>query len=62
VVCGGGVLGTLGLPIDGLRGVTEVRTVADGAVGAAVLALRANGTAVDRDVFERVRATLGALR
>jgi N-acetylglucosamine kinase-like BadF-type ATPase len=62
VVCGGGVLGTLGLPIDGLRGVTEVRTVADGAVGAAVLALRANGTAVDRDVFERVRETLAGLR
>jgi len=62
VVCGGGVLGALGLPIDGLNGVTEVRSVADGAVGAAVLALRVNGTVVDRPVFERVRETLAGLR
>jgi hypothetical protein len=61
-VCGGGVLGALGLPIDGLNGVTEVRSVADGAVGAAVLALRVNGTVVDRPVFERVRETLAGLR
>ena len=62
VVCGGGVLGALGLPVEGLAGVTEVRSVADGAVGAAVLALRDNGVGVDRTKFERVRDTLGRLR
>lgn len=62
VVCGGGVLGALGLPVEGLSGVTELRSVTDGAVGAAVLALRHNGVAVDRPVFERVRETLGTLR
>ncbi|WP_022900534.1 N-acetylglucosamine kinase [Humibacter albus] len=62
VVCGGGVLGALGLPVDGIAGVTDVRTVTDGTVGAAVLALRANGVSVDADVFERVRQSLAALR
>ena len=62
VVCGGGVLGTLGLPIDGLAGAVEVRTVPDGAVGAAVLALRLAGTEVDRAVFERVGGSLAAIR
>ncbi|NNC11292.1 N-acetylglucosamine kinase [Planctomonas sp. JC2975] len=62
VVCGGGVLGTLGLPVDGLAGVTEIRKVADGAVGAAVLALRDNGVNVDRELFERVTRTLAVLR
>ncbi len=61
-VCGGSVLGVLGLSVHGLSGVTEVRTVPDGAVGAAVLALRDNGVPVDRDVFERTRDTLAALR
>lgn len=62
VVCGGGVLGVLGLPIDGLAGVTEARSVPDGAVGAAVLALREEGVEVGRAVFDRVRETLAALR
>jgi N-acetylglucosamine kinase-like BadF-type ATPase len=62
VVCGGGVLGVLGLPIDGLAGVTEARSVPDGAVGAAVLALRERGVEVGRAVFDRVRETLAALR
>ncbi|MHA7986029.1 N-acetylglucosamine kinase [Rathayibacter sp. CAU 1779] len=62
VVCGGGVLGALGLPVDGLEGVTEIRKVADGAVGAAVLALRDNGVSVDRELFVRVTRTLAALR
>lgn len=62
VVCGGGVLGALGLPVDGLAGVTEVRRVADGAVGAAVLALRDNGVEVGQEMFERVRETLARLR
>jgi N-acetylglucosamine kinase-like BadF-type ATPase len=62
VVCGGGVLGRLGMPIDGLAGATEVRQVPDGAVGAAVLALRDNGIAVDRAMFAQVRESLGALR
>lgn len=39
----------------------EYRLVADGAVGAVVLALRRLGRPVDRAVFERVAATLGAL-
>jgi N-acetylglucosamine kinase-like BadF-type ATPase len=62
VVCGGGVLGVLGMPIDGLAGVTEVRGVPDGAVGAAVLALREAGVEVDGEVFQRVRETLAAIR
>ncbi|WP_168203753.1 N-acetylglucosamine kinase [Humibacter ginsenosidimutans] len=61
-VGGGGVLGTLGLPLDGLEGVTEMRQVADGTVGAAVLALRDNGIDVDRAMFERVRDSLEELR
>jgi len=61
LVCGGGVLGSLGAPI-GLPGVEEVREVADGAVGAVVLALRDDGVEVDRAVFERVRGSLQALR
>lgn len=62
LVCGGGVLGALGMPGHGLAGVTEVRSVTDGAVGAVVLALRADGVAVDAAVFERVRGSLAALR
>jgi glucosamine kinase len=56
VVGGGGVLGALGLP-----GV-DLHPVVDGAVGAAVLALRANGIVVDRPMFERMRDSLAALR
>jgi glucosamine kinase len=62
VVCGGGVLGALGIDTAGLRGVTDTRHVADGIAGAAVLALRDNGIPVDRERFERVQATLSALR
>lgn len=62
VVCGGGVLSAMGLPVEGLVGVTEVRSVTDGTVGAAVLALRHNGFAVDRALFERVRESLAVLR
>jgi glucosamine kinase len=61
LVCGGGVLGSLGLEA-GLPGVDEVRTVADGAIGAVVLALRTDGLPVDRAVFERIRDSLTALR
>jgi N-acetylglucosamine kinase-like BadF-type ATPase len=62
VVCGGGVLGALGLEVDGLPGITDIRRVADGAAGAAMLALRANGIVADQAVFERVRDSLGAVR
>ncbi|WP_243064043.1 N-acetylglucosamine kinase [Humibacter sp. RRB41] len=62
VVCGGGVLSALGLDSEGVPGVTDVRSVADGTAGAAVLALRYGGVTVDEDVFARVDATLRALR
>jgi len=62
LVCGGGVLGALEVDVDGLTAITEVRTVADGTVGAAVLALRADGRPVERAVFERIRTTVAALR
>lgn len=62
VVCGGGVLSSLGLDVEGLAGVTEVRSVSDGTAGAAVLALRLGDVTVDRAVFDRVNATLTALR
>jgi N-acetylglucosamine kinase-like BadF-type ATPase len=62
LVCGGGVLTTLAVPTDGFTGVTAVRHVTDGAVGAAVLALRDDGVHVDRAIFERVAETLGSLR
>lgn len=62
VVCGGGVLGALGLEVAGMPAVTDVRTVADGTVGAAVLAMRHAGRLVDRGVFERLRAGLARLR
>ena len=60
LVAGGGVLAALGAP-DGLPGVDEVRTVADGTVGAVVLALRADGVAVDRATFGRIRSSLAVL-
>jgi glucosamine kinase len=62
VVCGGGVLGALGIDTTTLQGATDTRHVGDGAVGAAVLALRDNGHEVDQTVFERIRDTLTALR
>ncbi|HWD61989.1 MAG TPA: BadF/BadG/BcrA/BcrD ATPase family protein [Humibacter sp.] len=62
VVCGGGVLRALGLDSDGVPGVTDMRSVADGTAGAAVLALRYGGVTVDEDVFGRVNGTLRALR
>ena len=40
----------------------EVRRVADGAVGAAVIALRQASVTVDAQVFERISRTLAALR
>ena len=41
---------------------TEICTVADGTVGAAVLALRRASVTVDERVFARIEATLAALR
>ena len=61
VVTGGGILGRLGLD-DGLERMGEVRAVADGSAGAAVLALRRHGVTVGADVFERVRTSLDVLR
>jgi glucosamine kinase len=40
----------------------DVSTVGDGTVGAAVLALRHAGAAVDPDVFDRIASSLAALR
>jgi N-acetylglucosamine kinase-like BadF-type ATPase len=40
----------------------EVHIVPDGVVGAAVLALRGAGTAVDQDLFDRVTASLADIR
>lgn len=62
VVTGGGVLGRLGLDVAGLDGMREVRRVTDGSAGAAVLALRHHGVAVDALVFERVRTSLELVR
>jgi N-acetylglucosamine kinase-like BadF-type ATPase len=45
-----------------LGGVGDVVTVADGVAGAATLALRHRGVAVDRAVFARIDASLTALR
>jgi N-acetylglucosamine kinase-like BadF-type ATPase len=44
----------LGLPTE------EVVAVSDGVVGAAVLALRGAGIAVDEDLFQRLRAAVAA--
>ena len=43
-------------------GARDVRVVSDGAVGAAVLALRQASVAVDEQVFTRITRTLAALR
>jgi len=60
LVAGGGVLAALGAPV-GVRDVEEVRLVADGTVGAVVLALRADGVTVDRAMFDRIRDSLDVL-
>jgi N-acetylglucosamine kinase-like BadF-type ATPase len=60
LVAGGGVLAALGAP-DGLPGVEEVRTVADGTAGAVALALRADGVTVDRATFDRIHSSLTVL-
>ena len=51
-------LDTLGEAADDL----DLRSVGDGAVGAAMLALRAHGTSADEAVRERLTATLGRWR
>jgi hypothetical protein len=50
---GGGTVGTAA---------PEVRIVPDGVVGAAVLALRNAGVAVDQELFDRVTASLADIR
>jgi N-acetylglucosamine kinase-like BadF-type ATPase len=69
VVLGGGTLALHRTLVDAVRaawtrdGATpEIRTVADGAVGAVVLALRDAGMVVDAAVFDTVTTTLAALR
>jgi glucosamine kinase len=65
VVLGGGILGRSRKVADRLAaasGAQEVRAVADGAVGVAVLALRHAGTRVDTAVFQRLTTSLTALR
>ena len=65
VVLGGGILGRGGRVADRLAascGAEEVHRVADGAVGACVLALRHAGTTVDGTVFDELTASLTALR
>lgn len=69
VVLGGGVLGRLDdvpAAIETAQRaaghVPDVRRVHDGAVGAAVLALRGGGVEVTSEVFERITVTLAALR
>jgi N-acetylglucosamine kinase-like BadF-type ATPase len=53
---GGAAGGTVGAAAP------EVRTVPDGVVGAAVLALRNAGVAVDQDLFDRVTGSLADIR
>jgi N-acetylglucosamine kinase-like BadF-type ATPase len=65
VVLGGGILGRgarVAERIAEAYGATEVQVVADGAIGAAVLALRHTGTDVDEAVFGEVTASLAAVR
>jgi Predicted N-acetylglucosamine kinase len=69
VVLGGGVLarldalpGQIAASQHALGHDPDVRQVADGTVGAAVLALRAAGIPVDREVFDTIVESLGALR
>jgi N-acetylglucosamine kinase-like BadF-type ATPase len=65
VVLGGGVLGRGGPLADRLAvasGAAEVHVVADGALGACVLALRHAGRHVDAAVFGRLRDSLSRVR
>jgi N-acetylglucosamine kinase-like BadF-type ATPase len=69
VVLGGGVAhrlpGLAAAIADAFRSPTgppDVVTVADGALGAAVLALRHGGVQVDGPIFDRLATTLAALR
>lgn len=69
VVLGGGTLALHPTLVDRIcdrlsdgGAAPEVRTVSDGLVGAAVLALRDAGVAVDAAVFDTVTSTLTALR
>jgi N-acetylglucosamine kinase-like BadF-type ATPase len=65
VVLGGGILGRGGRVADRLAvacGAQEVHTVADGAVGACVLALRHLGAPVDAALFDQVTTSLTVLR
>ena len=65
VVFGGGILGRGGRVADRLAaasGAQEVHTVADGAVGVCVLALRHSRTPVDAALFHQVTTSLTAMR
>ena len=69
LVVGGSIFTAQSLVCDGVtaalkeQGIApEIRRVADGVVGAAVLALRDAGVTVDADVFERIGSTLAHLR
>ncbi|HEY3528164.1 MAG TPA: BadF/BadG/BcrA/BcrD ATPase family protein [Nocardioides sp.] len=65
VVLGGGILGRSPQVADRLAAACraeEVRAVADGAVGACVLAVRHAGTLVDAAVFQQLTASLTAVR
>src|SRR4051812_24568394 len=65
VVLGGGILGRGGHLSDRLvasLGTAEVHVVADGVLGVCVLALRRTGIDVDAAVFQRLAASLTAVR
>jgi glucosamine kinase len=65
LVLGGGILGRGGRLADRLAaasGTAEVHTVADGALGVCVLALRHVGLDVDAALFERLATSLAAVR
>ena len=65
LVLGGGILGRGGQLADRLAaasGMEDVYAVADGVLGVCTLALRQAGTVVDAAVFERLEASLVAVR
>lgn len=69
LVVGGSIFTAQSLVSDGVTAALEeegiapeIRRVADGVVGAAVLALRDSGVTVDSEVFERIKSTLAHLR
>jgi glucosamine kinase len=65
VVLGGGILGRGGRLAERLArtcGAEEVHTVTDGALGVCVLALRHAGAHVDAAAFQRLSASLAAVR